>query len=789
MRKSTRTKRKSSGAGAGAQAPGITPARPDSAGRPGKPALWVRLLAALLGPVLFLGSAELVLRLIGYGQPPGFFRRWRTADQTLLLPNQHYGEHFVSPELSRTPEPCALGPKQASTIRIVVLGGSAAYGDPEPAYGFCRQLELLLNEHAAGTSFEVINAAMTAMNSHVARRIARDCVAQRPDLFVVFMGNNEVVGPYGPPALPGSLYASRRFINACITVKKQTRVGQLLRNLGQSLRTRGKPEKEWLGMESFLTSQIAADDPKLKDCYRHFRANLDDIVQTARRCGAGVLLCTVPTNLRSCTPFGSEYKAGSALHDQAQCQGAFREGQVLELVEGDCAGALSAYEKARQIDDGYADVAFSMGRCLAALGRTEEARQMFLEARDRDVLRFRADSSILRIIRETAQAEAAHGVRLLDLEACLEARSRDHLLGSDLLVDHVHLNFRGNFLAAHAALQEIRVMLPRAGLVEPKGSEDQLLDLCRRRLLYDDHERYRLAMVMYRRKTLPPFEGQIRHEDEMEGLREELIQLRRVERGVRESEAAYLQACQCRPLDTYLLLRHGQFLVGAGRPREALDLYRQALEARPYDMRMRVALAQVLAQGTGKEEAVKLLTAREAPDRYRRKNALLLLGAHCASVGNIAQATAIYDELGRMDAQNVDVAVNQAAAAAERNDLAAMKRHLDKALALDPHSVLVMVNMGNYYAKQKQARTAQEWFARAVEADSRNPFAHIGLAIQSVRLEQTDKAIEHLNRAVELKPDFVEAYLFLAALHEQAGRKDEAKRYAELSALFRPSAP
>ncbi len=36
---------------------------------------------------------------------------------------------------------------------------------------------------------------------------------------------------------------------------------------------------------------------------------------------------------------------------------------------------------------------FCMGRCLAALGKTDEARRAFVEARDRDVLRFRADSS------------------------------------------------------------------------------------------------------------------------------------------------------------------------------------------------------------------------------------------------------------------------------------------------------------------------------------------------------------------------------------------------------------
>ncbi len=184
-----------------------------------------------------------------------------------------------------------------------------------------------------------------------------------------------------------------------------------------------------------------------------------------------------------------------------------------------------------------------------------------------------------------------------------------------------------------------------------------------------------------------------------------------------------------------------------------------------------------------------MLTSNQTPDRYSRKEALLLLGAHCAAVGNIPQATVIYEELGRMDARNVDILVNQAAAASERNDLAAMKRYLDKALALGPDSVLAMTNMGNYYAKRKQPRRAQEWFARAVRADPQSPFAHIGLGIQSVRLEQMDKAVEHLMRAVALKPDFVEAHLLLAALYEQAGRKNDARKHAELAALFRPVQP
>ncbi len=40
-----------------------------------KPVLWKWLLAVVLGPVLFLAWAELVLLLVGYGQPKGVFIR------------------------------------------------------------------------------------------------------------------------------------------------------------------------------------------------------------------------------------------------------------------------------------------------------------------------------------------------------------------------------------------------------------------------------------------------------------------------------------------------------------------------------------------------------------------------------------------------------------------------------------------------------------------------------------------------------------------------------------------
>ncbi len=766
----------------------------------GKPPLWKRLLVMVVSPVVFLALVELVLSIVGYGRPTGFFVRWKAAGQTVWLPNEYYCEQFVPKSLSRAPEPCVLTRKNESTVRIFILGSSAAWGDPDPAYGFCRQLEWLLHEHAGGKSFEVINAAVTAMNSHVARRIAKDCAAHEPDLFILFMGNNEVVGPYGPPTLPASLYSSRRFIDACIAARS-TRLGALVRDISQAMRAKGRPQQRWKGMEAFLASRLAVDDPRLKDCYRHFRDNFNDMICVARRAGAGCILCTVPTNVRFCAPFGSQHKASLNSDELARWDQAFQEGRGMEKA-GDFAGALAAYERARRIDDAYADLAFCIGRCLQGLGKIDEARRMFVEARDRDVLRFRADSSILRTIRDMAQAWAAQGVRLLDLETYLDRRTGWAMPASsgpegrqtagtacpaNFLIDHVHLDFRGNFLVALAAMRQVRDMMPQAGLAEPSRSEEELLDLCRRQLLYDDHERYRLAMEMYRRKTLPPFAEQIGHDAEMESLREELVGLRRVERGLKESEAVYRDAVQRRPTDFYMILRHGRYLTEAGRLREAMDVYEKALEARPFDMKIRIALAEAMVQGMRKDRAVEVLTSRRSPNRCNHKEALLLLGAHCAMTGNYPQATAIYDELGRIDPRNADVLVNQAAAASHRDDLPAMKQALDKALAIDPNSSLALINMGNYYAKRKQPKEAQTWFAKAIQAEPENPFAHIGLGIQSLRLEQMDKAVEHLMQAAALKPDFVEAYMILAAIHDQAGRKDEARKYMALTTLFRPA--
>ena len=88
-------------------------------------------------------------------------------------------------------------------MRIFVFGESAAEGDPQPVFGLPRMLQAMLSLRYPGVRFEVVNAAMTAINSYAVLPIARDCANADGDIWVIYMGNNEVVGPFGPGTVFG----------------------------------------------------------------------------------------------------------------------------------------------------------------------------------------------------------------------------------------------------------------------------------------------------------------------------------------------------------------------------------------------------------------------------------------------------------------------------------------------------------------------------------------------------------------------------------------------------------
>ncbi len=343
--------------------------------------------------------------------------------------------------------------KPANTYRIFVFGESAAMGDPDPTFGAWRYLQVLLRERFPGTDFEVVCVAMTAINSHVILPIARECARRDGDLWIIYMGNNEMVGPFGAGTVFSSRVTGINFIRASLAVKS-TKVGQLLDSLMQRWGDHSSTPKIWNGLNMFKDHQLRYDDPNRLRAYANFKRNLNDILRAGQDVGVPIILSTVGSNLKDCAPFGSLHSAGLNEIQQTEWDRCYQDGIALES-SGDYPGALKKYEQAAAIDPQYAELHFRAGRCQLALTNSEKALSDFELARDVDTLAFRADSRINRIIKEAAEARANQGIYFLDALKALAQSSPAKIPGNELFYEHVHLNFDGNYLLGRAFAEHV----------------------------------------------------------------------------------------------------------------------------------------------------------------------------------------------------------------------------------------------------------------------------------------------------------------------------------------------
>lgn len=426
----------------------------------------------------------------------------------------------------------------------------------------------MLRERYPQKKFEVINTSITAINSHALLPMVEDLSHYLPDLFVIYTGNTEVVGPFGPgtvltpwdlslPAIRG-----RIFLNS-------TRLGQFVAKI---TRTSQNDTPEWRGMEMFLDRQVRADSPQMKPVYANFAANLRDIVAVAHRSGAQVVISTVATNIKDCAPFASEHREGLREDELRSWNELVKRGAELDSA-GSRAEALKLYLSAADIDPQYAELQFRIARCLWALGDYEGAKQRFVAAQDLDTLRFRADSKLNEVVR--GLAGVGPGVGVVDGAAVFAGESEHEIPGSELFYEHVHMNPRGTYLLARAYFRQIEKMLPadlRRGAASANvASEEE----CERLLAFTPYDRLRVAGLVLSKLERPPFTNQINHSEDVLRLKSEA----EGPADYGEVVAAYQWAITQNPQDRLLHLNYG-FLLHRYDPPAAERELRSAL---PYD--------------------------------------------------------------------------------------------------------------------------------------------------------------------------------------------------------------
>ena len=371
------------------------------------------LLITLLLPVLLLVAAELTLRAAGIGALEPLFVPVQDAPG-YLRPNPAAIQRFF-PDPRRAPDvsidttwfPAAKAP---GTLRIFVQGESSAAGFPYGRWASpAAMLQQRLQRAYPDRNVEVINTAMAAVSSYALLDFADEIIAQNPDAVVVYAGHNEYLGIGGV----GSSLVSAKSPTVARAVAQLRRL-HLYRALERGIGSLGPGTDPLATREGTLMSRVAAErsiplgSPLYERGVEQFRGNLERLLRKYREAGVPVFIGTLASNERDQPPFASApAQAGDA-------------------------SATVRYQHAQQLD---------------AAARFEAARAEYLAAKDRDELRFRAPEAFNALIREVAAANAA---TLVDVQGALGLASNNGIIGSDLMLEHVHPNAEGYFRLASA---------------------------------------------------------------------------------------------------------------------------------------------------------------------------------------------------------------------------------------------------------------------------------------------------------------------------------------------------
>jgi tetratricopeptide (TPR) repeat protein len=708
---------------AGAAAPGVKPAR--ARGR-----TWLlRLTAMILVPVVVLAVVELLLRVAGFGYRATFLLPATQGSKQVYIQNCRFGWRFFGEQLSRVPWPLFIPQTEVTnTVRVFVFGESAAYGDPLPAFGLPRMIEAMLSLRHPGVRFEVENAAMTAINSHAVLPIARDCAEVGGDVWVIYMGNNEVVGPFGAGTVFGPRVPPLPLIRASLWLKT-TRTGELLDSMREWMQTPGA-NNPWTGMSMFVHQRVSADDARMKRVYGHFARNLEDILAAGQRGRVGIVLSTVAVNLKDCPPFASEHRPGLSPSDQSRWEELYALGCRAQDA-GSNAEAAGAFQAAAKIDDRYAELRFRQGRCALALGRASEAREDCRAARDLDALRFRCDSRLNDLIRQAAAAHAGDRLRLADAERVFSEQSPDGLPGEELFYEHVHLKFKGNYLLARTIVEQMEPLLPPRVAGTKPAPWPSPAD-CARRLGWSEYTRADALRQVYSRITQPPFPGQMGHEAHVRDLRAALERMAPAlgPGGMHQALRVCEQALKEAPDDPMLYAQLGFLRANTGDFAGAAECARRHAELLPSDPTAWGQLGMVFLRQHQLDKAATALgrafdlhpndarvllnranvlammgRANDALNAYRRVVRLqpsfslgwIMLGNFYATTGHRQQAEQAF---GKVLANNRDV--TQAATVAmfcrNRGWFAAAATNYANALELDPLDVTLRVAAGENLA-------------------------------------------------------------------------------------------
>lgn len=375
-------------------------------------------IITILIPFIILAGIEGILRLSGYGDDFSLFiQNPQEGYEKYIKLNPDVGKkYFQKLEYTKPGNDIFLKEKPENTFRIFVMGSSTVAGFPfDQNLMFSRILNVQLENAFPNKKIEVINTAITAINSFTLLDFTDQVLEYEPDAILIYAGHNEFYGAFGIGSNE-TMSRNSRLTRLHITLM-DFKIYQLLRNIISGVAQKMTLKNE-AGVEGTLMKRIVAstDIPYNSEVYNigieRYEQNMDEILHKIKEWDIPVFISETVCNVKDMEPFSSD-------------------------TEGVLEPAIEVYRKAQAAE---------------ASQDFEKAKELYYRAKDLDCIRFRASEDINVIIDKIAGEYDAH---LIPMLSWFQEHSPHGLIGNNLMTEHLHPNIDGNFLMAEAFFDQI----------------------------------------------------------------------------------------------------------------------------------------------------------------------------------------------------------------------------------------------------------------------------------------------------------------------------------------------
>ena len=682
-------------------------------------------------PVATLLLLEVLFGILAPGAPNKFFIKGNIPGKaSVFRANYRFAKRFFPANLGRKPLPEIFPAKRTKkTFRAFILGESAARGEFLADFSFSRMLEAVLKKNNPDKNIEIINTGIPAINSWVITEIANELVDYQPDLVIIYAGNNEFIGPYGPASIfsgnSGRLAAKLGIFASSLDLIKALKSDQLPKTL----------KKGWQGLEMFFENRIAPNSKLIETCIENWQKNLKEILQPFKKNSIPTLICSVPANLKDCPPFMSVEISPESTKKLDILKTAYSNNNWDKIIE--------IFDKNSEIFKNHALANWLKAEAKFRQNNYKEALNLYKKSLNLDCFRVRTNTEMNKIS-EKISTEFKSG--FLDLIPIFNQNSQTQICGKDLIYDHVHLTFKGHFLAAKSIYKFIANNHEEKNLNFSPDFPD--LSQMAQLIAFTDNDRiFNLSNIIAAMKE-KPFVLQINNAQTIKRLTNELKKLNKLQ-NTAEDIYATTQALEKFPEDWHFSHRLANLYMQTGQLQEAIAYFNKTLKQNPFNINSLNNAGTLYLQTKSFKQAAELFNrAIELAPNFA--DAFFNLALCAGKKHNSKKAIALYQKTLAINPAHTNSIYNLANIYFSEKNYKKALSFYKRVININPQNLNALAGAANSFEKLNQPQKAMELYENSIKKHPHNPISHYNIGLAYEKRKNINQAVKHYQNALKL---------------------------------------